>query len=251
MVGTRTLLEGASVEPAKLTMRALFELMLATRYLIHGGRRRIDHSTPTSEEGRTIRARYYAAAAIRARIYRRQAVRDGVWGGSLGKGGPKLDAEIKKYKLLLSEEFPAQQERFGPLRCYTKGKRRPRYHDDLQWFSFGFRKRKINSVRALAYHFGIGQQYEILYAATSALTHPKSYEQDFEIVGDRVDIYSPYMAEAFDMVCFYTLSYAMLTMMWVTKAYAPGASADVQAVSTRVRKLTDTLSADIPSGFME
>jgi hypothetical protein len=79
-VGLRHLLEAAAVEPAKLVARAQFETLLAFRYLVHGGRRRVTLHTPSSARARETRAKYFYVAAERREIYQSQGALDGRWG---------------------------------------------------------------------------------------------------------------------------------------------------------------------------
>jgi len=76
-VGIRELLTDSLVQPALVLMRSHFETFLSLRYLIHGSRRRLWLTSPSSPQMRERRARYFMASSIRTGIYRMQAVLDG------------------------------------------------------------------------------------------------------------------------------------------------------------------------------
>lgn len=248
--GARALIEASSIEVAKLTARAQFELLLASRYLVHGASRRVDFRTTSSTRARTARSNYFVAAGIRAKIYRRQATIDGVYGRRPDSAArARLQAEIDEHIHRLKEHFPRQHKRFGPLRCFGPRDKR-RYFDNKEWYSPGFR-RNVNSARALAYSLGFGKSYEMLYAAYSALVHTKGYDQDLTIEDDRAEVYSPHMAEAFDTLCYYSISYTRLTLTWLSKVYSPESAPDVSSTGAKVSALVSGLSSDLPAGFIE
>src|ERR1700694_864296 len=78
-VGIRHLLEASVVEQAKLGIRAQFESLLAVRYLVFGGRRRVTFNSATHDDKRESRARNFFVAAERRDIYARQVVLDNTW----------------------------------------------------------------------------------------------------------------------------------------------------------------------------
>jgi hypothetical protein len=248
--GLRSLYEASAVEPAKLLSRAQYETMLAVRYLVHGGRRRVSLTTPSSSRQREIRARYFRAASIRRAVYKRKGLLDGAWEIYRIERAHRrgIEREIQKLVNTLEKNFPRQHARFGALRCFRQ---KPIYFDEREWYSFGFLytgTRKVNTVRALAKRLGYVREYEFLYDAFSALTHPRGTDHDLQIADGRVEIFSPHMAEAFPILCTWTCGWQQISLTLLTKTYLPAALPDVQKVGKRTEAAT-ILETDLPLGW--
>lgn len=252
-VAIRHLFEDSLVEPAKLQMRAQFETLLAVRYLAYGGKRDIPLLEPTHTRQRESRARYFYVAAERRKLYARQALLDGRWGReSLGRKARKaLRAELVHNLALLDKLFPTQQKAFGPLRCFgTRSKRR--YHDPYPWYAFGFRKRDVTGVRQLAKRFGHLRDYEIMYDAFSALTHPRGVSHDLTIDHETgtMEVHHSYAPSSFELLCSWSCLWQQGILIALTKAYHPATLPDAQTVNKRVSKLISDLDAsDLGIGF--
>jgi hypothetical protein len=251
-VGIRHLLEASVVEQAKLGLRAQFESLLAVRYLIFGARRRVTFSSRSDSRRREGRARYFYVAAERRDIYARQVLLDNTWRfGSRPAARKKLKREIVTTMAELDNNFPPQQKRFGPLRCLAKKKKDRRYNDSRTWFSFGFPgKKPVNTIGALARRLGYGWEYAILYAALSGLTHPSGTKHDVKIEGKTLEVFHPYMAEAFEFLTLWSVGWQMQMCMWMAKSYDPSSIPDCQAVYTKTRAAIDALEPGLPDGFI-
>lgn len=247
--GIRHLFEASSIEPAKVVIRAQFETLLAIRYLVHGGRRDISPNLPSNRSKRESRARYYMAAAIRQEIYRRQALLDranktGKIDASARMG---LQAEIDERVNQLNRYYRTQMQAFGPLACYaSQGKRR--YYDHQKWYSFGFRK-PVNTVKQFAGRLGWSKLYTFTYDPFSSLTHPTGLTHDLSIEDGQVDIFSPHMAEAFELLAFWTCHWQSIALVYITKAYEPQSIKDSQEVNLRLNELLEGLQAELPAGW--
>lgn len=250
-VGVRHLFEASAIEASKLVIRSQFETLLAIRYLVHGGRRDITPLLPSSERAREVRARYYMTAASRTEIYRRQAVLDGRFRSKVAEPSDRLGlqdeiaSEIKK----LDKKFKAQNFRFGALACYPPKGKKPQYHDRKKWYSFGFRKKETNTVKQLATRFGWADMYSFTYDLFSSLSHPSGYGHDLEIEDGRVELYSPYMAEAFELLAFFSCGWQCNALILLAKAYNPSTVSDAQAVYVRVQQAINRLKVEIPPGY--
>jgi len=250
-VGLRHLLEASSVEPGKLVARALFETMLAFRYIIHGARRRVDACTPSDHRAREARARYYLVAAKRNLIYSRQAVLDGRWGR--GQVTPKmrrsLKREVASETARLARDFPTQSCAFGPFRFAIPSRRRI-YFDTKQWYSFGFRKGDVTSVRALALRVGWIREYELLYGAFSGIMHPRGISHDVKVAEGAVEVFHPYMAEAFDLLSFLGCTWQMYALGAAAKAYNRESLADARDVHAKIRPFVHGPRPAMPDGLV-
>src|SRR5262249_16431762 len=134
-VGIRHLFEASVIDQAKLGVRAQFEALLAVRYLMFGGRSKVDFHTPIDARRREGRARYFYVAAERRDIYMRRVLLDhGYRFERRPTQRQKLKDEINKAVADLDKRFGPQQKQFGPLRCLTKKKKDRRYHDRRSWF---------------------------------------------------------------------------------------------------------------------
>lgn len=250
-VGIRHLLEASVVEQAKLGLRAQFESMLAVRYLVFGGRRRVSVATPLDARRREGRARYFFVAAERRDIYARQILLDNMWRfTSRPAERRKLKREITNLIAALDKRFPAQQKRFGPMGCLAKKKSQRRNFDARTWFSFGFPRKKVNTIGALARILGYGWEYAILYAAFSGLTHPSGVSHDLKLEGTMAEVFHPYMAEAFEFLVFWSESWQLQMCLWMAMAYHPASVPDVQNTFTQTRPAMNTLNPELPDGFM-
>ena len=253
-VGIRHLLEASAIEPCKLVIRAQFETLLAFRYLVHGGKRVVGLQTKSDARKRESRARYFMVAAARQLIYSRQSLLDGRWGErrvlpadrkSLKK---RLKAEIVTETARLRTQYPAQTKAFGPYRCYP-ARGRAVYHDFLEWYSFGFRKKNVKTVRALAAHLGWAAEYEMLYASFSGMMHPRGISHDGKVTDGGFEVYHPYTPEAFDLLTRWACAWQMLFLAVAMHSYSPESTPDVQAIRDKIAPALDALSARIPDGL--
>lgn len=250
-VGIRHLFEASAVEQAKVELRAQFETLLAFRYLVHGGRKHVPLETPSSTSRREARARYFYVAAERRKIYTQQALLDGRFGPQ--RVQPENRRAMRKdtmsIRARLEKHFPAQSAAFGPLRCFHVEKKKRRYHNARDWYSFGFRRSTVNNIRALAKRLGWIWEYEVLYDAFSGLIHPRGISHDAEIVGKQLHIFSPYMADAFQLLCKWSCHWQLYVLTWAIKAYHPGSLSDAQRVFKKVRPSLNHLKDTVPSGL--
>lgn len=251
-VGIRHLFEASAIEPGKLGIRAQFETLLAARYLVHGGRSRVSIEVPTSARQREARARYFYVAAERRKIYSRQALLDGLWGRQKISRQDRraIASELSSERQRLDNKFPTQQLAFGPfLFRAPKGKRR--HFDKQEWYSFGFRSRKVNSVRALARRYHWLWEYEMLYSAFSGLMHPRGITHDAAISSTgSFEIFSPYMAEAFELLSNWTCRWQFVMLGYLAKAYHPASLDDARAIDKKIQPILRALQTDIPAGLL-
>jgi len=250
-VGIRHLFEASAVEPAKLGVRAQFEGLLAVRYLMFGGRRQVDFHSAIDARRREGRARYFYVAAERRDIYMRQVLLDYGYRFERRRAQRRdLKREIAAGIARLDKAFAPQQRAFGQLRCLAKKKSERYYHDPRTWFSFGFAKAKVRSIRALAEKLGYEWEYDVLYAALSGLTHPSGIGHDTKLEGKKLNVFHPYMAEAFPLLCFWSSWWQLYMCMWMAKSYSPASVPDVQDITWKVRVALNSLDPQLPDGFM-
>jgi hypothetical protein len=245
-VGIRHLLEASAVQPALILARSQLEVFLSLHYLVHGGHRRPSLRTPSSLRRRETRARFFMAASIRSGIYRRQAVLDGKegLGRSLGRALRRcLAAEIQSEIGRLRQHYAAQDRHFGPFCCYPKGGAKPRYHDSSQWYSFGFRKRTVNSVKALATQLGLLKMYSLIYGPLSDLGHARGIHPDVTIGEGQAKIHSPYSPDAFAFVAYFACTWQLLALAYAAKAYCPDGYSDLQRTDQVVQNSLASIQA--------
>jgi hypothetical protein len=214
-VGIRHLMWASAVDPAKLLDRALFETLLATRYLVHGARRNLELRTPSNPRNREIRARYFVVGSIRDEIYQRQAMLDRVWNHSRIPADTRqgIQDEIDSRVATLNRLFPVQHKRFGRF-AFDKptGKR---YHDFMKWYSFGFRRGKIpTSIQGLAHRFDWLDTYWLLYKPFSEMNHPVNFSHDIRISESKADILHAYVPDDFDSVVHWACSWQGLILIY-------------------------------------
>jgi uncharacterized protein DUF5677 len=194
----RQLVEGASVEPAKLILRSLFETYLALMYLVYGGPVPVDSEQRLlpDEGSREKRARQFHVAGLRRQIYRRQALLDGEWGNAPldAETRNRIEGEIAELRQRLAAKYAGENTEFGPLRI--DGKNRV-YWDSVYWYSLGSGPK---SIRGLAHKLGHTPEYEVLYDALSALTHPRSIDQDVVVTEKEVQVLHPHNIDAFEVL---------------------------------------------------
>ena len=250
-VGIRELMEVSAVEQTKVIIRAQFETMLAFRYLVHGARKNVALETSTSKRQREIRARYFLVAAMRREVYAIQMALDGRSGLKPRRANvqPMLE-ESREIRERLDRQLPRQSAAFGPYACFNAVAHKRRYHDAREWFSFGFRRQRVNSVRQLAARLGQLWEYEVLYDAFSGLIHPRGIVHDAMIADGKLEIFSPYMADAFQLLCKWSCSWQGFILAWAVKAYHPPSLGDAQAVAKKVSPLLDKLSTALPAGLL-
>jgi hypothetical protein len=250
-VGIRHLMEASAVEQSKLLIRAQFETMLAFRYLVHGARKSVALETPASKRQREIRARYFLVAARRREVYAIQAALAGRSGLKPRRANvAAMLEESREISEMLDRELPTQSAAFGPYAYLNPVPHKRRYHDVKEWFSFGFRRHRVNSVRQLATRLGQLWEYEVLYDAFSGLIHPRGISHDVMIADNQLQIFSPYMADAFQLLCKWSCSWQGFILAWAVKAYHPASLGDAQAVTKKVSPLLDTLSTALPPGLL-
>jgi hypothetical protein len=250
-VGIRHLMEVSAAEQAKLGVRSQFESLLAFRYLVHGGQRRLPFYVAASSRRRESRARYFYVAGERRDIYRQQALIDGRMAHPVRPAARRaIRKDIASSIGRLDALFPVQQSTFGPLRCYVPIKKKRQYYDLKEWYACGFRKARVNSVRGLAQRFGWLWEYEVLYDAFSGLTHPRGISHDINIENSVAEVLSPYLATAFELLCKWSLSWQMLILAWAVKAYHPASLPDAQETDGRIRPALNRLRVDVPLGFL-
>jgi hypothetical protein len=145
---------------------------------------------------------------------------------------------------LLNTHFRTQQLRFGALRCMAKGRAKV-YYDKQQWYSFGFPRRSVNSIGALARALGEGGMYNALYGALSGLAHAGSITHDFAVNEStrQLEVYHPYLVDAFGLLCRTAVLYQSSNHVLLSKAYHPSSVSDAQATFKR----TTAQLAGLPS----
>lgn len=251
-VGLRHLVEASAIEPAKVLLRTMFETLLAVRYIIHGGKRGVTPSTRSDARRRESRARYYLVSAQRQAVYRRQAMLDGRWGSHrvTGDERKRLTAEITSEIGRLRVQFPAQSNAFGEYACYPGSPRkRKRYYDGRKWYSFGFPRATVNTVRALADRLGWSGEYELLYASFSSLTHPVGITHDGTVENHGFETYHPYIPDAFDLVVYWGCRWQELILAYLASVHTPESVPDWQAVDAAISPALGSLKSAIPDGF--
>ena len=248
--GFRTLVHGASVEPAKLTARALLEVYLALRFLLYGARRRVPHTS--SERGRQTRARYFQAAAHRNLVYRIQAMLDRRVGrreAVAQEVRTALKADAREARRRLKRIFPAQHAAYGNFRFEGPGSKR--YFDHLKWYSFSFKHReRVRSVRALAHRLGVLDQYVMLYGPFSALNHPTDTRQDMIIREGRAELLHPHLVTAFPLLTWWIVMWYQPILTMFAKVYLSDALDDVKQVADSTRATLTALPSDLPTGWL-
>jgi hypothetical protein len=254
-VGLRHLLEASAVESAKLAARALFESHLALRFLMFGGRANVDAQTKSSPTRRESRARYFYVAGERKAVYSRQAILDGRFGGSPPTRSERrrLKAEIAFEISRLAKQFPVQSRLLGAYRFQHLVKSKRRYHDTKPWYAYSFPKHRDSSLMSLAARLGLAPQYHFLYSAFSGLIHPGRVSHDGAMVSDhlghRLEVYSPYLAEAFPFIAYWACMWQLLGLQWVGRVYLPGAEADSKAVFRKVWPILRKTNPGMPAGL--
>lgn len=255
--GARHLMEGSLVEPAKLPARALFETHVALRYILFGGQRRVTATTPSNPRRREARARFYFVSGERKRIYNRQGVLDGRWGGTRLSQRERraLSREVQSEVARLEKKYPVQSKRFGRYQCFNRRKADRYYYDRPTWYSFGFRKNKVNSLARLADRMGMRPQYEILYSAFSGVAHPSGIHHDVNIaLGPSgrpvVEVLHPHLAEGLELLAFYATSWQQLNLQWIARCFLPNSLEDTRQVLTATRPVLHQLGPGNPLGFV-
>jgi hypothetical protein len=237
------------IEPAKVQIRAQFELLLGVRCLVYGGRRRLS-GVSTFRRQRETRARYYYVGAERQRLYRRQAILDH------RSGRPKMTAqerdglrnEITAETHRLASNYRTQWRAYGPLRFSPP---KPKYYDTLPWFAFGFRnaRARVTTIRALAKRFGWTWEYDLVYSPLSSFLHGESVSHDLKIEVGEVELFSPYMAEAFETLCHWSCKFQLLIVTYIAQAYNQVSVPDVQETYRRIRETIESLKVGAPEGY--
>lgn len=184
-------------------------------------------------------------------VYARQSLLDGRWGRSKTpkKMRRNLKIEIAREIARLKRLFLSQSRTYGPFRFSIAG-RKKFYYDAKDWYEFGFRSGDLRCVRALAKRFGWVRDYELLYTAFSGIMHPRGISHDVKVTDAGAEVFHPYMAEAFELVAFFSCNWQLFTLAGATKAYTPESLPDAQAASTKVQQLLASVSSAIPDGLM-
>jgi hypothetical protein len=244
----RDLLSRSLVEPAKLAVRSQFEVLLAVRFLVHGGVRSIPLELSSDARRRGNRARYYYVAGERAKLYKRRAMLDGRC------DSPKIPraerrriaAELKVTEQNLRTGYRAQWKAFGELAC---DKPKKRYHDVRKWYDCESRKHHLRTVRSLAKRFGWLWQYELLYSSWSSFMHAESVTHDVSITDGHMNVFNPYLASAFETLCLWTHGWQVLSLGLLAKAYQPDSLHDVRRVILTIQPSFDSLTPTDFDGF--
>lgn len=252
--GVRYLLEHSAVQASALTARALFETLLAVRYLLFGAQRYVTWRTKSTPRGREVRARYYRAEELRRQIYRRQAALDGrlgTWSG-IPVDPKDIQDEIDDILTELRQEFPRQHRRFGDLLCFPRAKGRISYHDIHTWYSLGFRRSgrdAVRTVRSLARRFGWERDYEVLYDAFSGFAHVRGLAHDIVLHPEGASVRVPHTPEDFETIAFFACSWEQLILSYFARTYAPAALQLVQQLDLKIRPVLNALRGSVPTGF--
>ncbi len=251
--GVRYLCEHSAVQQGSLVARALFETLLAARYLAYGGRRFVSGLTPTTARGREVRARYYRTEEIRREIYRRQAAIDDRFGsrGLSRSQKAAIGAEIQDRLSHLVRRFPVQHRRFGPLLCFPRPNRRPKHFDLFAWYTFGFRgerREKITNVRRLAEAFGWLRDYELLYEAFSGFAHVRGLRHDTDVEPGSVAVRVPHAPDDFETIVYFCIHWQFFILTCMSRAYYPPALVRIQIIDPQLRPSLDALRGSLPLG---
>ncbi len=101
--------------------------------------------------------------------------------------------------------------------------------------SFGFRKKQVNSVKALATLFGFLRLCFVIYSPLSDLGHARGIDHDVNIGEGQMKIHSPYNPEMFGFVAYWTCTWQILASACAAKAYCPEGHPDLQGTSELVQ----------------
>jgi len=244
--GLRVQAENSLVEPAKLQMRALFEIVLAIRYLNYGTRKSVGLGSESASRVRLTRAKYYIAAAIRNDIHYRLAHLQHRFGRrAIGRAlRNELQDGISERLRVLKRDFAAQNHRFGPI-----GSKPNKYFDSREWYSFGFRKPPVNSVWALAKRLGWSLQYAMFYQPLSGLVHPTGIDRDLQFTASTVTPRSVYMNDAFESVANWACIMHFFGLKCVAGCYHPGSMPDIRRVETALSSVIGPLDTVAPDAW--
>ena len=186
------------------------------------------------------------AASIRSGIYRRQALLDGSegLGRKLGREMRRaLAAEVQSEIARLRRHYPVQDRQFGPLRCFPQSGGKPRYYDSREWYSFGFRKGNVNTVKAIATQFGFTKMYFLIYNPLSDLGHARGIDHDVTLGEREMRIHSPYSPEAFAFVVYWACTWQMLALACAAKVYCRDGHSDLQSTDQLVQPALNSVEA--------
>ena len=250
LAGIRVLLENSVVESSKPLIRTHWELRLAIRYLVYGSQDSTVSTFVLDAVARQSRARYFFADHLRRKIYRHYSLLDGRLSSSppTGTEREELQDSIRLIVEQLKRDVPTEHDDFGEFRCRrTHG---PRYHDHLQWFSFGFEQPpRVRSLRALADKLNCLREYDVLYDALSGISHARGLEHDLSFEEYRIGVLHPHLPDAFEQLCFFAGRGQLQNLKWIGTAYAPTSTEDWEHTVTEIDHHFERLDASLPAGF--
>ena len=251
LAGIRVLLENSVVESAKPLIRTQWELRLVTRYLVYGSQDLTEPTFVLDAATRQSRARYFFADHFRRKVYRHYSLLDGRLSSSppTGTERKELQDSIDLIVEQLKRDVPTEHDRLGEFRCRPKHGT-PRYHDHLQWFSFGFEQpQRVRSLRALAEKLNCLREYNVLYDALSGISHARGLEYDLSFEGRRIDVLHPHLPDAFQQLCFFAGRGQLQILKWIGAAYEPTSSEDWEQTVEKIDHHFERLDASLPAGF--
>jgi len=79
--------------------------------------------------------------------------------------------------------------------------------------------------------------------------HPRGITHDLKITENGAEVFHAYMAEAFEIVVFFSTSFQMSILSSLARGHQSEATADVEDTYLRVRKFTQNLKPHIPDGY--
>lgn len=228
--GLRTLIDGASLDPAKAVCRTLFEVWMATRCYAYGATPVIFADTASLPSDRAARSRYYYVATQRRALRSRALI--------LSPRSPyrrtdlasldALEGELTEQLNQLRTDYPAEWDYFGditPARLIDTA----RFDDEPAWYTPVFRSAPVHSIRDLAHAYAYAWEYDVIYDLFSGQVHPRGWAADLEIDEDGVNVLHPRNPEAFPLIGFYGASWQSMSLLAAARVHAPGALPAVYA----------------------
>lgn len=250
LAGIRLLLENSVVESAKPLIRTQWELRLAIRYLVYGSQDPTASMVVLDAAARQSRARYFFADHFRRKVYRHYSLLDGRLSNSppTGTKREELRDSIRSIVEQLKRDVPTEHDDFGEFRCRRTGG--SRYHDHLQWFSFGFEQpSRVRSIRALADKLNCLREYDLLYDALSGISHARGLEHDLSFEECRIGVLHPHLPDAFEQLCFFAGRGQLQNLEWIGAAYEPTSREDWEQTVEKIDHHFERLDASLPAGF--
>jgi hypothetical protein len=241
----RQLLASSQADGAKLIVRALFELLLQTKYFIFGTSRVLSARTVSPQRSRETRARYYMAADVRSEIYVRLRMLGNAF-GRVRKGRAmrrELQEEIDERLAFLSRQYPNQMKRMGAV-----GKKPNLHHDRFEWYAYGFRSpEKASSIFGLALRLGWRTEYHAFYGPLSGAVHPKGLRQDVERDQVAAWFLSPYSTDSFELLVGWACRFQLMTLRLLAFAYCVESMEDIARTERTVLQQVRPSSGTFPN----